>query len=204
MDMSLSRLWEMVKDRETWRAAVHGVTKSCTWLSDWITQQQKTQTYKRLTIHMVRITLQGRDFQGGTSCKDSACQCKRHRFDSWVGKIPWSRKQQLTPVFLPGKVHGQRSLIWCSPWGLKESDTTEHKQHRCHREASCSCYDCPGHWTDLHFLYAFLLLTHLVSSYDKYSLTFAENQDISRCSSWRSSLFLMDTAVFWEQFTIST
>ena len=35
---------------------------------------------------------------------------------TWVGKIPWNRKWQRTPVFLPGKSHGQRSLAGCSPW----------------------------------------------------------------------------------------
>ena len=47
-------------------------------------------------------------------------------FDLWFGKIPWSRKWQPTPVFLPGKFHGQRSLLGYSLWGHKESDTTEH------------------------------------------------------------------------------
>jgi len=42
-----------------------------------------------------------------------------------VGKIPWRRKWQPTPVLLPGKSHGQRSLLGYSPWGHKESDTTE-------------------------------------------------------------------------------
>ena len=45
---------------------------------------------------------------------------------SWVGKIPWRRKWQPTPGFLPGEFLGQRSLAGCSPWGHKESDTTEH------------------------------------------------------------------------------
>ena len=44
---------------------------------------------------------------------------------SWVGKIPWRRKWQPTPVLLPGKSHGWRSLEGYSPWGRKESDTTE-------------------------------------------------------------------------------
>ena len=50
---------------------------------------------------------------------------RRPRFDSWVGKIPWRKKWQPTPVLLPGKSHGQRSLVGYSSWGHKESDTTE-------------------------------------------------------------------------------
>ena len=61
-------------------------------------------------------------FLGGTSGKESVCQgrrCRRCRFDSWVRKIPWRRTWQLTPVFLPGKSHGQKSLAGYSPWCLK-------------------------------------------------------------------------------------
>ena len=56
------------------------------------------------------------------SAKESTCQCrrcKRHGFDPWIGKIPWSRKWHLTPVSLPGKFYGQRSLLGYSPWGSK-------------------------------------------------------------------------------------
>ena len=52
-------------------------------------------------------------------------QCRRPEFDCWVRKTPWRRKWQPTPVLLPGKVHGQRSLVRYSPWCCKESDTTE-------------------------------------------------------------------------------
>ena len=38
-------------------------------------------------------------------------QCRRHGFDPWVRKIPWRSKWQPSPVFLPGKSHGQRSLV---------------------------------------------------------------------------------------------
>ena len=57
-------------------------------------------------------------FPGGASGKEPACQCRRHkrcRFDPWVGKIPWRKTWQPTPIFLPGESHGQRSLVGCSP-----------------------------------------------------------------------------------------
>jgi len=47
------------------------------------------------------------------------------RVNPWVGKIPWRRKWQPTPVFLPGKSHEQRSLVGYIPWGRRESNTTE-------------------------------------------------------------------------------
>ena len=56
-------------------------------------------------------------------------QCRRPRFDTWVGKIAWIRERLLTPVFLPGEVHGERSLAGYSPWDHKESETTERLTH---------------------------------------------------------------------------
>ena len=70
-----------------------------------------------------------RGFVGGAVRKESACQCRKCRrcgFYPWVRKIPWRRAWQLTPVFLPGKFHEQRSLAGYSPWGCKELDMTEH------------------------------------------------------------------------------
>ena len=52
-------------------------------------------------------------------------KCGKPRFDSWIGKFPWRRAWQPTPVFLPGESHGQRNLVGYGPWGLKELDTTE-------------------------------------------------------------------------------
>ena len=52
-------------------------------------------------------------------------QWRRHSFNPWVRKIPWRRKRQPTPVFLPGKSHRQRSRAGYSPTSCKESDTTE-------------------------------------------------------------------------------
>ena len=49
--------------------------------------------------------------------------------DPWVRKIPWKRKWQPTPVFLPGESLGQRSLVGYSPWDQKELDMTEVTWH---------------------------------------------------------------------------
>ena len=56
--------------------------------------------------------------------RESACQCRRCRFNPWVRNITWRRKCQPAPVFLPGKPHGQRSLAGFAPWGCKELDMT--------------------------------------------------------------------------------
>ena len=68
---------------------------------------------KALNTHVM-----GQDFPGGASGKEPTCQCrrqKRHGFDPWVGKIPWRRAWQPSPVFLPGESRGQRSLAGYNP-----------------------------------------------------------------------------------------
>ena len=88
-------------------------------------------------VHIRQLTREwwpscGEKSRGGASLtqwlhgKESTCQCRRRGFDPWVRKIPWRRKWQPTPVFLPGRSHEQRSLVGYSPWGRKESDTIEH------------------------------------------------------------------------------
>ena len=82
---------ENPKDRAAWWAAVYGVARSRTRLK-WLSSSSGKQP----------------TCQGG--------RCKRHRFDPWVGKIPWRRDWQPTPVFVPEEFCGQRSLVGYSPW----------------------------------------------------------------------------------------
>jgi len=66
----------------------------------------------------------------GLSSKESTCLLMKETqecgFNPWIRKMPRSRKWQPSLVFLPGKFHGQRSLVGYSSRGHKESDTTEH------------------------------------------------------------------------------
>ena len=80
MDMSLCRLQEMVKDREAWCTAVHGVSKSWTRLSDW--------TATTILHWALSTTCNSFGPPWWISGKESTCQCRRCRFNSWVWKIP--------------------------------------------------------------------------------------------------------------------
>ena len=65
--------------------------------------------------------------------KKPICQCRSCKLDPWFGKIPGRRKWQPTPVYLPGKSHGQRSLVGYNPWGHKRvrQDLGTKQQHVC-------------------------------------------------------------------------
>ena len=65
------------------------------------------------------------DFHGGSDGKSICLQWGRPGLNPWVEKILWRRKWQPTPVFLPGKSNGRRSLVGYNPWDAKESDTTK-------------------------------------------------------------------------------
>ena len=80
---------------------------------------------------MITLFTASSGFQGfsGSSAGRVHLQCRRPGFDPYVGKIPWRRAWQPTPVFLSGESHGQRSLVGYSPWGPKESDMTEQLTH---------------------------------------------------------------------------
>ena len=94
-------------------------------------------------------------FPGGTVVKSqpaNAGDAKRLSFDSWIRMFPCSRKWQPTPVFLRGKVHGQRSLAGYSLWGRKQLDMTEHTHYLSHtipdpnlkkQSDICQKFQCP-------------------------------------------------------------
>ena len=107
MEMSLSKLLEMVKDREAWCATVHRVTKSWTWLSDWTTTihrnadhcNKEVETIKRnkskLDNSTAEVKSKLRVIKGlprWLHGKDSLGQFRGCGFDPWVGKICWRRK----------------------------------------------------------------------------------------------------------------
>ena len=98
-----------------WWDAVYQVTQIWTWLKRLSSSSSNWKSYNKI---LSAITW-------WVSGKESTFQCRRHGLDPWVRKIPLRRKWQPSPVFLPGKSHGQRNLAGYSPQGPKESDTTK-------------------------------------------------------------------------------
>ena len=100
--------WRIPEDRQAWWAAVYGVAQSRTRL-------------KRLSSSSSRLH---RGLPPAQTVKHLSTMQ-----ETWVQSLgcedPLERKRQSTPVLLPGKSHGQRSLVGYSPWGHKEWDTTE-------------------------------------------------------------------------------
>ena len=71
------------------------------------------------------------------SGKESACPWRRCKFSPWFRNIPW-RKQQPTPVFLPGKSHGQRKLVGYIPWGCRVRHNLVTEQQQQHTVINCT------------------------------------------------------------------
>ena len=89
------------------------------------TEPSTTERLSRAQKHEIYVRLPLTSLLSGQRIRLQCRRCKRHKFDSWVGKIPWRRAGQRAPVFLPGKSHEQRHLAGYSPWGRNKSDTTE-------------------------------------------------------------------------------
>ena len=125
--------------------------------------------------------------------KKSACQCRRHKwchFHLWVKKIPWSRKWQPTPLFLPGESHGQRSLGGCR--GLQELDTTEHAAYWSGKTM--------GSWFVCLFVFSFsLLLKDKLSCIKSFKSLFKQKliQTRQHPGQWR----LEEPAIWNERFS---
>ena len=113
------------------------------------------------------------------SGEESAGECRRHKrhgFDTWVRKIPWSRKWQSTPVSLPGESHGQRGLVGYSPWVAKSR--TRLSTHACSNsvlllEEPANCF--PKDFTILHscqLCVRLAIFAHLSNTVSKYSYNY--------------------------------
>ena len=118
VEIQILEAYPMSKNSESetvWKSHKCSI-QTATWDS-WHSQA----TVNRLTMSLFRPFF----FPGDSEVKSICLECWRPGFNPWVGKIPWRRKWQPTPVLLPGESHGGRSLVGYSPWGRKESDMTE-------------------------------------------------------------------------------
>ena len=112
----------------------------------------------------------------------------RPGFDLWVRKTPWRTKWQPTPVFLPRESHGQKSVVGYSPWGRKESDTTERLHFIITEDGDCS------HEIKRHLLLGRKSMTNLDNILKSRDITLLKNVHLGKamvfpvvmygCESW--------------------
>ena len=100
-------------DRGAWQATVHGVTKNWTWMK-----------WQHACMFLEKGLPNSLSWEPWLTVL----------IYSWIASF-WRRQWHPTPVLLPGKSHGQRGLVGCSPWGCEESDRT--KQLHFHFSRSC-------------------------------------------------------------------
>ena len=105
-------------------------------------------------------------FSGGSDGKESetCLQCGRW-FEPWVRKIPWSRKWQPDPVFLPGKFHGLSSLGGYSPWGCKESVQFSSVTQSCPTLCDSIDWGLPG--SSVHGIFQAIVLEWIAISFSR-------------------------------------
>ena len=108
---------ENLRDGAAWWAAVYGVAQSRTRL------KRLSSSSSSNSVYLMAFP--------SHSVVNNPPAMQRPGFDLEVGKMPWRRAWQPTPLFLPGESHGQRSLAQYSPQGHKESNVTKAAQHAC-------------------------------------------------------------------------
>ena len=107
----------------------------CRWFfTNWAIREAQT-FYKTMNFYIWIRSTHATKFTGSCYvCSKATLWIINHSFEG-LYVVPWRRQWQPTPVLLPGKSHGRRSLVGCSPWGRWELDTTE----RLHFHFSLSC-----------------------------------------------------------------